>query len=107
MTREELISALTAKPVPFTSGGRSCFLRPLLSIDMLAAQAWAKARDDKSGNSKFLFVRSLCDEQGNRLLTDDDVDLVDNFIGGYVDAVMRRVFEISGMGGADADEKKA
>lgn len=104
MNRESLLAALTAKPVPFEAGGLSCFLRPLTPGDLLDAQRWAKDRADKGDGYKFFLVRSICDEAGNRVLTDDDAEAVAGFPGGIVNAAMDRVFEISGMGG---DEKKA
>ncbi len=96
-TREELLSALTARPVPFTAGGRSCFLKPLLVEDLLAVQAWAKAREGNGGSHKFLFVRSVCNEAGERLLTDEDTGIVDTLLGGFVDGAMQRIYEISGL----------
>ena len=104
MNRESLLASLTAKPVPFEAGGLSCFLRPLTSGDLLDAQRWAKGREDKSDGYKFFLVRSICDDAGGRLLTDDDIESVGGFLGGFVNTAMDRIFEISGMGG---DEKKA
>lgn len=103
MNRESFLAALTAKPVPFEAGGLSCFLRPLTPGDLLDAQRWAKDRESKSDGYKFFLARSLCDEVGTRLLNDDDIETVGGFLGGFVNAAMDRVFEISGMG----DEKKA
>ncbi len=106
-SREEFLAAITRKPVPFTSGGRSFFLLPAGADDMLAAQAWAReSGKDKSEYYKFLFVRAVCDANGERLLTDEDTSLVGGFFGSVVDGAMKKILSSSGMGSEEPEEKK-
>ena len=105
--RDSLLSAFTSTPVPFSFGGESFFLRPLVTSDMLAAREWAK----ENGKAyEFLFVRSICDSSGTLVFSDEDTAIVDTLAGGMVDAVIARVYQLGGMSGGTggvAGEKKA
>lgn len=102
--RQTLLCAFAVKPVPFKFNGQEMHLKPLATSDMLAARAWAKANG--SANSfQLLFVRSVCDADGQRAFTDDDTAVVDSLVGGLVDAAISRIYEISCMG--MTEEKKA
>lgn len=102
--RQSLLSAFAVKPVPFKFGGQEMHLKPLVTSDMLAARAWAKVNGAEN-SFRFLFVRSVCDADGNRVFTDEDTAIVDTLVGGLIDAAISRIYDISGMG--STEEKKA
>jgi hypothetical protein len=101
--RDTLLSAFSTAPVAFTTGGQSMFLRPLTTADILDAKSWSK-ESNKNGYL-LMFVRSVCDDQGERQFKDDETGIIETLAGGFVDAVVTRIFELSGLGGAS--EKKA
>lgn len=66
--------------------------------------AWQEQHGAES-NYQWLFVRSVCDDEGVRIFTDDDATAVAELDGRTVNAVCRRIIELNGMGGGDAAGK--
>lgn len=105
MTRDELLSAFTRKPVPFSHGQFSGYLR------FVTAAEWSewekvKATNPDANFAYWLAVRGICDESGNRVLDDADAAALDTWPLGVVNAIAERVQRMTGME-ASKDSGKA
>lgn len=99
MNREDILATAraAAAPVPFDECGLDIHLRPLAASEMIEAQRWQEAHGDENGY-QFLFVRAVCDPDGRRQLRDEDAPLVADFPSHMVEAVVKRIRELTRLG---------
>jgi hypothetical protein len=100
VTKDQFLTAVRREPVPYEGNGVSCHLRHV------TAGEWAEWEAFKAGHggdsfAKWLFLRCVCDEGGERLFTDADLAAVDAMPLGVVNDVCGRVQELNGIGGGD------
>ena len=107
--KQKLLNALALKPVPFTiqAAGADVLLRPWTSSERQAFQAIVRAHGDAPMPDLYenLFVRSIIDEQGNRLFADDEIAAARILSGQALEEVAMKVIELNGL--EKDDEKKA
>ena len=104
MTREECLDKIARRVVPFPeTGERLYWLRGLSAQEYTALEAWTKAHPEEKFFA-LLFVNGVCDENGNRILKNEDAATVADGLGGIVNPVAAKVWEISNIGD---DEGKA
>jgi hypothetical protein len=111
MTREELIAAMqgtTSKPIAVDIpkwGTVYVRSRTLEEVDADAENEQKLQERDKSENKRRRLARAvmnvMCDEQGNRIFIDDDIDLI--AVQPY--HMMRRI--LAAAGGEEDDEGKS
>jgi hypothetical protein len=81
ITKEQLKARTKRSPIKTTIDGVDYWIRPLSALQKAAVDAAAlsdgKFNAQKYAESRFLiYVTCLCDEQGNRLLEDADIEWV-------------------------------
>jgi hypothetical protein len=101
--RKQVLDRLTAKPVPFSFGGVSAFLKVWTAAERRSFVLDHNAREDK--NELFaerLVVACLCDEGGRLVFGPDEVELVSAELDGrFVEAAGNRAHELNRLGGDD------
>lgn len=103
MTRADLLASLKRQPIPFSMDGFACHLRSLTTEDMMAAKEFQKEHGPEKGY-QFLFVRSVCDESGTRLLEDSDAAQVAEFPAKVVENVVAKSLTLNHL---DTDSGKS
>lgn len=105
MTTADLIAALTGRPQEFTVGAVSVLLRPLTYADRAALIAWDRPAGDGADVGQVLqrkyLALAVCDEAGQRLLSEEDVGRLPALA---VDAISAEVARRNGLLG-DPDPK--
>lgn len=91
---KELFAAFTDTPtaVEVPEWNATVYLKPMSGLDRLTwLKGIAEHEDDGQLNMHHLLVRCLCDEHGNRLLSDEDVAIV----GSKSATVLQRLCDIA------------
>jgi hypothetical protein len=103
MNKNDLLSALSLKPVAFEAHGLSLLLKPWSAADRQTFHHWQQAREKENtaGLYEKLFISSVCDADGKLLFTESDFEAVAASNGQVVEAVALRVMEINGLSKPD------
>jgi len=109
LTKEQILSAndLDVEKMSIPEWGGDVYIRPLSSRDR---DRWESQVATTTGKITYdnlrakLVARSICDEQGNLLFSDSDVEALGNKSAAAMQRIFNRLLEINTITDEDIDE---
>jgi hypothetical protein len=103
MTKQDLVNALTRRPVPFTpTGSPGVYLMPMGIPGRVEIQTWRNGLGDsltadlvEEMNAR-LWIASVCDEAGELIFSIDDLPVVRKLLPSALVSVGDRVMDLNG-----------
>lgn len=107
MNRDDLLAALSVKPVQIDAGGLPVFVKPMTVAELVEFAAARKLEPEKT--PELLFVLAISDEQGNRpfAVADARAGIVSTVSGAVADAVVSWAVEVNRLGPGKASSDPA